>query len=258
MTPLPQAIGGLGIVYPDATIQAAAVANIDLAAACAMLMMETGGGNDEFGHDGGNAVQGGPVTEQRYRELRASIAAGAPSNGVGPCQLTSVFLLDAADRIGGAWIPEKNMIIGFRYLAALIREYGSVQLGFQHYNGAGPAAVTYGQRAIWWIDRFRPAIASATAAPPPDPHRYALFDTTDRDLGRGRRGNERQLVREYDRERARWLRFPHRLHVLRDDLSVLAARVEERIDDDPANNAANHRQWRHGQLDGRAKGQRFA
>ncbi len=91
----------------------------------------------------------------------------------------------------------------------------------------------------------------------PDPHHYLRFDTTDRQLGRRRHGNERQIVEEYDRKRARWKLFRGRLGRLRDDMGILAARVEQRMDDDPANNAANHRMWRRDQLEGRSLGRRY-
>jgi len=94
-------------------------------------------------------------------------------------------------------------------------------------------------------------------APAPDAHGYLKFDTTDRDLGHGRHGNERQLVQEYDVERAHWLRWPRRLRVLRDDLDFLAARLTNLIHDDPANNGPNNRQWRRDQLAGRAAGKRY-
>jgi hypothetical protein len=146
-TPLEAKLRAHGIIHPIFTVKWAEHEGLELASACAMLMMESSGGHNEFGHDGGNRVQGGQVTEARYKQLRAGIAAGEPSNGVGPCQLTSVGLLDEADLLGGAWIIEHNMTVGFHFLHGLQTEHG-IEGGFVAYNGSGPAAVAYGARAM--------------------------------------------------------------------------------------------------------------
>lgn len=92
---------------------------------------------------------------------------------------------------------------------------------------------------------------------PADPHHYLWLDAEVRDLGHGRHGSERAIVTEYDRERAHWLKFPGRLRTLRDDLGILAGRLETVMHDDPAHNDANRRRWRHDQLAGRAQGRRY-
>lgn len=74
-----------------------------------MLMKESGGGRNVYGHD---AVQcgpvGGTVTEDNYREyLRNRAQCG--SQGVGPTQLTYYTLQDRADQLGGCWRPEINI-----------------------------------------------------------------------------------------------------------------------------------------------------
>lgn len=253
---LETALAQKGIVNPQETINAANAAGLPLAYACAMLMLETAGGHNEFGHDPGNAVQGGDVTEARYRELRASVSAGHPSQGVGPTQLTSVFLLDAADKIGGAWKVQPNMTVGFRYLSALQKEHGSAQLGFQHFNGSGPAAVSYGERAMSQAAMFQSVINANT--PPPDPNHYTWFDGTVRDLGHGHRGDERALVKEYDQKRV----HPHlpgrkaRLATLRTDMAYLAGRLSGFLDNKDPDNVKYHRKFRHDGLLARSKGER--
>jgi hypothetical protein len=156
---LQDAISKRGIIHPIYTAEIAADIGADLPSCCAMLMMETSGGRNEFGHDPGNAVQGGDVTEARYKELRASVERGTPSQGVGPCQLTSVGLLDEADKLDGAWDIVSNMIIGFDFLHHLQESYGSLQLGFYHYNGSGNAAEVYSYRAMSLQKEFAAAIA---------------------------------------------------------------------------------------------------
>lgn len=91
----------------------------------------------------------------------------------------------------------------------------------------------------------------------PDPMRYLWFDTTIRDLGRGRHGSERAIVKEYDRKRARWKLFRGRLGRLKDDMGILAGRLESVMDDDPSGAGLYHRPWRKSQLEGRAAGRRY-
>lgn len=143
-----------GIIHPIWTVQAAGKEGLELASACAMLMMESSGGHNEFGHDWAFRFAGQEVTEARYKVLREAITAGHPSNGVGPCQLTSVGLLDEADKYGGAWVVLVNMEVGFHYLHGLQVEHG-LQDGFAAYNGSGPAAIEYGQRAMALRSDFR-------------------------------------------------------------------------------------------------------
>jgi hypothetical protein len=142
-----------GFIHPYFTVTRAQQVGLALAAAMAMLTLESSKGHNEFGHDWDFQYAGMDVTEERYRALRAAIEAGHPSNGVGPCQLTSVSLLDAADNLGGAWKVEHNMRVGFNFLKDLINEYG-LQGGFSHYNGTGPAAEEYGQRAIVLYEQY--------------------------------------------------------------------------------------------------------
>jgi hypothetical protein len=139
-----------GIVYPVSTIAAAKAAGMHIWVACTNLQLESSGGHNVFGHDPTSSIpdswKGSKVTRDKYREYKRRRAQFG-LQGVGPCQLTSAGLQDQADRLGGCWRPEKNMTVGFEFLHALIKRWGSVQLGFQHYNGSGPAAVRYGQVA---------------------------------------------------------------------------------------------------------------
>jgi hypothetical protein len=72
-----------------------------------------------------------------------------------------VFLLDEADDLGGAWEPNHNMHVGFSYLHALQTQYG-LQGGFTHYNGSGPAAESYGYRAMKLCERYETLIANVS------------------------------------------------------------------------------------------------
>ena len=147
-----------GILHPIFTVNAAKEGKCDLASLCAVLMMETGGGRHEFGHDWDFEYAGMEVTEPRYKALRAAIAEGHPSTGVGMVQITSVTLLDEADALGGAWVPYNALEVGAHYLGELQREYGTLG-GFVYYNGSGAAAEAYGNRAEEWRTTFDTVIA---------------------------------------------------------------------------------------------------
>lgn len=148
-----------GIVYPLQTLRARTTAKLGLPLACAMLVMETGGGHNEFGHDSdaGGPCPGygwGTVTKAKYETFKALRVKEGRSNGVGPAQLTSPSLQDEADRAGGCWIPQHNMAVGFHYLHDLIKEHG-LEAGCVAYNGSGPAAERYGAELLALAERFK-------------------------------------------------------------------------------------------------------
>ena len=122
---------------------------------CAVLMMETGGGNNEFGHDPTIAIGWGVVTEAKYAAYVKLRDVTGELQGVGPCQLTARSLQDEADAAGGCWQPEHNLGVGAHYLAGLYKEHGSdVQACCAAYNGSGPAAEAYGTRAAILAEHF--------------------------------------------------------------------------------------------------------
>lgn len=136
-----------GIVYPATTVAEARRAGLDLAVACAVLIQETAGGVNEFGHDPvSNPVKGGLVTQARYLEYLHHRNLGQGSQGVGPMQLTWGGYQDEADRIGGCWKPWLNMRVGFGILAGKIKSSRSLEEGLAAYNGAGAAAAAYGRQ----------------------------------------------------------------------------------------------------------------
>src|SRR4051812_41044514 len=133
-----------GIVHPKVTVAEAQRAGLRLAVACAMLEKETSGGHNVFGHDPTIFVGAGKVTKAKYLAYKQQrVASGnRRMQGVGPCQLTWYEFQDEADREGGCWRPEINIRIGFRRLAANIKQYGEAD-GARRYNGTGPAADAY-------------------------------------------------------------------------------------------------------------------
>jgi uncharacterized protein YcbK (DUF882 family) len=141
-----------GIKAPEIAIAEARNAGLDLAYACALLEKESGGGANVFGHDrdaNGRYIfpaRDGAVavTEELYREYkrRRGPTGKGGMQGVGPTQLTWWEFQDAADREGGCWKPAVNMRVGFRHLAALMRQHGEAE-GAKRYNGSGAAAEAY-------------------------------------------------------------------------------------------------------------------
>jgi hypothetical protein len=122
-----------------------------LARCLAMLEMESSGRNI-FGADpGGTALPRAwfdtPVTEQKYQVYKMRRNEGMTPNGVGPTQLTATFLQVAAEKRGGCWVPLHNMEVGFAYLHTLMLQRGEWG-GFESYNGSGPAAIAYANRAV--------------------------------------------------------------------------------------------------------------
>jgi hypothetical protein len=133
-----------GILIPVRMVMAAQDAGLNVALAAAILIQESGGGQNIFGHDPTIYAGAGEVTETKYHDYlarRGPTGAGG-MQGVGPCQLTFWSIQDAADRLGGCWKPLCNMREGFQLLAENIRR-GGLEAGVAAYNGEGPAADGY-------------------------------------------------------------------------------------------------------------------
>jgi hypothetical protein len=172
---LARAIRANGGRFEAAVVREARRARLPVALACAVLEQETGFRN-VFGHDAvRNPVKSPPgallaVTEDNYRRYLHHRRAGLGNQGVGPMQLTSAFLQDRADQLGGCWRPGPNIRVGLEFLAGNIRRLG-LRGGVVAYNGSGPAAQRYGDavlgRARVWDGRLRGA---RPPRPVPDHH----------------------------------------------------------------------------------------
>jgi hypothetical protein len=141
-----------GILQAADVASIAAAADLDLAAAATLLIKESGGGRNVWGHDDvvvapNTYAKGGLVTESNYTAYIAAVKAGrAGRQGCGPTQLTFGPFQHRADDLGGCWRFEINCRVGFEILADHIRTRG-VQDGFRAYNGSGPRAGAYGRDA---------------------------------------------------------------------------------------------------------------
>lgn len=154
-----------GVRHVDDVLDAAQLAGLSLPLAAALLDQETGGGANVWGSDGvstgGAYVKGAEVTEASYRAYATLRDAGLIGNqGVGPVQLTSTSFQREADAIGGCWIPRHNMVVGFRLLAGLVRQYGDD--GIRRYNGSGPDAERYRDQMLSKIQTWNIILSGST------------------------------------------------------------------------------------------------
>jgi hypothetical protein len=150
----------LRILLPSETIAAASEAGLPLALAAAMLIQESGGGANVFGHDPTIFSGAGEVTQAKYLAYRAERmkSGNRLMQGVGPTQLTYWSHQDAADDLGGCWMPVHNMRIGFHLLAENVRRDG-LHAGVAAYNGSGSAAEHYADTVLARAEQFAKALA---------------------------------------------------------------------------------------------------
>lgn len=153
-TCLARELDRLGIEHPHWTITLSRRHGLDLSLCASILIQETGGGANVFGHDPYlrptrllNWLKGRKVTATRYRYYRRMRRKGHGMQGVGPLQLTWYEFQDEADRAGGAWKPFVNMDVGFGHLAVAINDHGLSE-GVARYNGTGSAANDYARRVL--------------------------------------------------------------------------------------------------------------
>ncbi len=84
-----------GIIGAEDVVSIAAAAGLELAAAATLLVKESSGGRNVWGHDAvtvapNTYVKGGPVTQSNYTAYRAAVNAGhAGRQGCGPTQRPS-------------------------------------------------------------------------------------------------------------------------------------------------------------------------
>jgi hypothetical protein len=148
-----------GILMPKRCIVACEATGLPLALGGSILMQESGGGRNVWGHDptifiGGfdkkNNVNHGPNVDEAgykaYLAQRGPKGAGG-MQGVGPVQLTYYSFQDEADALGGCWDALNNMKVGFGHLAASIKRNG-MRAGIVAYNGSGSAAERYADTVI--------------------------------------------------------------------------------------------------------------
>jgi hypothetical protein len=124
-------------------IRWAKATGVQYSLALAICEQETGFAN-VFGHDPTIAKGWGKVTKASYltyKRMRGPTGRGG-MQGVGPMQLTWWEFQDRADKLGGCWLPSRNIRVGLEVLASNIRQHGR-HTGIARYNGTGSAAENY-------------------------------------------------------------------------------------------------------------------
>jgi Transglycosylase SLT domain len=155
LVPLPIRLHRAGIVYPNWTARASKISGCPLGTLCAVLMLESSGGLNVYGHDPGPFSGAGLVTQANYKAYAAVRDKTGECQGVGPMQLTSKSLQVEADAAGGCWEPEHNIGVGAHFLEGCLKAHpGNLAAGCAAYNGSGPAAEQYGARAAALAEHF--------------------------------------------------------------------------------------------------------
>lgn len=162
-----------GIVIPQTAWDESQAAGVPYEVTLAMLDQESGGGSNVYGHDGGAGYWfsgAGTVTQANYAVYKAGRAAHG-AQGVGPMQLTSPGYQDAADSLGGCWVPRHNVTEGLRIIAGYYKATGSWHESARRYNAGGashpPAGSAYADQVTARITRWQALLAGAT--PPGGP-----------------------------------------------------------------------------------------
>ncbi|MCA1703637.1 MAG: peptidoglycan-binding protein [Actinobacteria bacterium] len=138
-----------GIKMPRRAVEESVRTRCRLACACVLLVKETGGGRNVYGHDDvrcNGHLKGIPVTEANYRSYKDR-REDCGAQGVGPLQLTFRGFQDQADEQGGCWKPRVNIRVGLGIFAGYMREDG-MRTAYRKYNGSGPAAERYADHAM--------------------------------------------------------------------------------------------------------------
>lgn len=149
---LVKVISVYGMQNAQACVEAQDAKNRPELSQCLAMLENESGGRNIFGGEGSACPvewYEAEVTEARYVVYRERRDRGMTPNGVGPTQITDPGLQIEAQELGGCWIPKHNMAVGFGFLHQLMVEHGT-EGGFTAYNGSGPAAIAYGERAMRW------------------------------------------------------------------------------------------------------------
>ena len=153
-----------GLMNVNYAAVACRTAGLPFYAACALLEKESHGRNI-WGHDNETGVPGQNVTALNFVQAYYRILNGAPSNGVGPCQITWAGSLKNGHRDGGffqqmleqnlaPWNPGDNMLFGFKKLAEY-KAKGTWASAGMSYNGSQLYGNDLAEKVAAWHQRLR-------------------------------------------------------------------------------------------------------
>lgn len=143
-----------GIKNPYLAWQVSKDTGLPFYALCAVLEIESNGGQNVFGHDGGPtgwASGWGYVTKAKYLRYKEGRKAGKGMQGVGPMQLTYWSIQDKADARGGCWKPKVNMTVGAELLYSYWKQSGNWKDAGTRYNGSS----YYGTELAAKVDKWK-------------------------------------------------------------------------------------------------------
>lgn len=191
-----QVLENNGLTNVDAILAAREVTGILLAAAAAMVELESHGRN-VYGGDTGGALAGfpGEVNKGNFEVYRWMVFdLGHTPNGVGPTQITSKgLILEMEDQDLRPWNPVDNMHFGFATLAGFHRTTHSWVKAGTRYNGSE----TYGQRLADGVAKWKALLAGATTSKPTAKALSAAKDSAARE----EKATKASLEREAEQER---------------------------------------------------------
>lgn len=130
--------------------------------ACALVLKESGGGDNVYGHDAGGALSGYPheVDESNFKVFQWLVETkGFKSNGVGPTQITYYPNFAAMAKLGlKPWVGADNLSYGLRLLRAQYDAHKTWESAGAHYNGGtkpDASAWAYGRDLVGKANTFR-------------------------------------------------------------------------------------------------------
>jgi hypothetical protein len=106
------------------------------------------------------------VTRENYRRYLKARNSGFDANGVGVMQLTSHSYQDRADKLGGCWRPDVNILVGAQVILEKIQSQGgNLRQGIRAYNGEGEAAEKYADNVLHTMRLWQQRLGTRGAAP---------------------------------------------------------------------------------------------
>lgn len=171
----------------EVAIEAARAVGLPIHIAFALLDMESEGRNF-FGSDSGGMFKGETVTQAKFEAMEKAVAAGKPSNGVGPLQITYRGFFPQARAQGlKLWEPYDNMLFGFKLIKGYLDRYPNdlVKVG-RLYNGKESYGITFKRVVGEWVARLKDAEDTPVATWHLAPSLVQLQKDLDAEFGENR------------------------------------------------------------------------